>query len=386
MSLKIDYHSRVGKKIGEIRERLGVSLQEISEKAKINQKTLQSIENGHRDIKISELFCIAKALNVRIGGFLNSCDFQVYQRRKEESIDGYISIKELSKALDISTNQIRRLCSHKEIPFHMLNKKYYFKGSDINAWLEHHLSSRKKIKENPFEYLKVFGIEPLISTKEVARLIGCSQSEVYDLRTKIPCYRIGRRTKFRISDIENALRKERIDLWEISTRIGAWRTPFVKAFSTKEEKIAEDESWEKKYDERARPGYVIKTKAYENNDYAELKREVQAFLDTEVNKHNALGCSYSYDEGSNYFNCEVKWWGLPEGRESYRVHSTGLSSDSPNHLHEKVMKFKEIKISPGDFIGVDYFTWGMSFLEKCHHARVTYYLPKKTDERKDDNI
>lgn len=382
MSLKIDYHSRAGKKIGEIRERLGVSLQEISEKAKINQKTLQSIENGHRDIKISELFCIAKALNVRIGGFLNSCDSQVYKRRREETIDGYISIKELSKALDISTGHIRRLCLNKEIPFQVLDKKYFFKGSDINAWLEHHLSSRKKVKENPFEYLKVFGIEPLISTKDAGRLLGCSRGEVYALRTKIPFYIIGRRTKFRISDIENALRKERVDLWDISTRIGSWRTPFVKCYPTKEEKIAKDECWVRGYNERARPGYIIRTTKYEKPDINELKSEVQDFLDKEVNKYNRLGCHYAYNEGEKSFSCEVKWWSLPDGRENYKVHSAGLSSDSPDSLRDKVERFKKLKIAPGNFIGVEYFTWGAFMTDRCHHVRITYYRPNKQEEKK----
>lgn len=166
MSVRTEYHFRVGLKIKEIREKLCISIQELAGKSKLNPNTLQSIERGQRDIKVNELFRISKALNIRIGGFLNSCDSQIYQRRKEEMIDGYISIKELSKALDLSTNHIRQLCLNKEIPFRMLDRKYFFKGSDINVWLIHHLSSRKKIKENPFEYINIFGIEPLISTKD----------------------------------------------------------------------------------------------------------------------------------------------------------------------------------------------------------------------------
>lgn len=376
MSPRTDYHIRISKKIGEIRERLGLSIQELSEKSKLNLNTLQSIERGHRDIKVSELFRIAKALNIRISGFLNSCDSQVYQRRKEETIDGYISIKELSKALDISTNHIRRLCLAKEIPFQMLDKKYCFKGSDINAWLTHHLSCRKKIKENPFEYLKTYGIEPLISTKEAARLLGCSQGEVYGLRTKIPFYIIGRRTKFRISDIENTLCKERVDLWEISTQTGSWRTPFVKPSPTKEEKIAKDESWERRYNERARPGYIIRTKLFKKPDILELKSDVQEFMDKEVNKYSRLGCLYAYNEGEKSFSCEVKWWSLPDGRENYRVHSAGLSSNSPDSLRDKVERLKKLKIGPGNFISIDYFTWGAFMTDRCHHARITYYKPK----------
>lgn len=376
MSQRSQYHVRVGRKLAEIRERLGVSIQELSEKSKINPKTIQAIENGHRDIKISELYCLSQALNIRIGGFLNSCDSQVYQRRKEEMIDGYIPLKELSKTLDISPTNLKRLCYNKEIPFHLLNNKYYFKGKDINAWLTHHLNGRIKVKENPFEYLKVYGIEPLISTKEAARLLGCSQSEIYDLRTKIPFYIVGRRSKFRISDIEYTLSKERVDLWEISTRTGSWRSPFIKPSPTKQQKIAEDESCERRYIQSNRPGYIVKTKEFEQPDFLLLKNEVQEFLGKDINKYNLLGCRYTYHEGSQAFTCEVKWWGLPDGRENFRVHSAGLSSDSPDGLRGKVEKLKKLKIGPGNFICTDYFTW-MPFLnDRSHHARVTYYIPK----------
>ncbi|MGB7296522.1 MAG: hypothetical protein WBC70_13115, partial [Candidatus Aminicenantales bacterium] len=93
-----------------------------------------------------------------------------------------------------------------------------------------------------------------------------------------------------------------------------------------------------------------------------------------------VGCNYSYNEIKRLFSCEAKWWDMPEGRENYRVHSAGLSSDSPDKLHEKVATFKQIKVPPGDLIGVEYYTWGESFTSRCHQARITYYLPKKRTE------
>lgn len=380
MRSRIDFHIRVGKKIREIRERLAISPQELAEKSHLSLNTINSIESRNRDIKISELHRVGKALNIRLGGFLNSCDSQVYERKKEESIDGYIPIKKLSKFLNISASHLKMLCRNKEIPFFEINKKYFFKASQINAWLQHYCSSRKRVEESKYEYLKVFGLEPLISTKEAARLLGCSQSEIYKLRRQIPFYVIGRRTKFRISDIENALNKNRIDLWEISTQIGKWQTSFVRAYPTKEEKLAKDESWERRYSDRARPGYVVKTKTFERADFPDLKKEVQEFIDSKINKYNLLGCVYSYNDYKRYFSCELKWWSLPEGRDDYKVHSAGLSSNSPDNLREKVAKFRQMKVQAEDFIGVEYFTWGEYITERCHHARVTYYMPKKQDE------
>ena len=380
MRARIEYHFRVGLKIKEIREKRAMSSLELAQSTKLSHKVIKNIEEGKRDIKISELFRISKALGIRIGGFLNSCDLQQYERKKEELIDSYIPLNVLSTVLDLSVDHIKVLCTNKEIPFYKINNKYFFRASQINTWLHCHCSSKKKINESQFPCVKIFGIEPLISTGEAAKFLGCSKAEIYSLRAYIPRYYIRKRIKFRISDIENALKNRRVDAWEITSQISRWRSPFVKAYPTREQMLVQEASREKKYNERARPGYIVRTESFESHDIEDLKQEVQAFLDKEVNKYNALGCLYSYDEYSKYYRCEAKWWGLPEGRENFRVHSTGLSSDTPNHLHEKVMKLRDTKIPPGDFIGIDYFTWGASFIENCHCARVTYYMPRKTNE------
>jgi hypothetical protein len=76
------------------------------------------------------------------------------------------------------------------------------------------------------------------------------------------------------------------------------------------------------------------------------------------------------------YSCELKWWGLPEGREDYRIHSTGLSSDSPDKLRDKVDRLLK-KVPKEDLIDVDYYSWFLTWDDKPHHARVTYYLPKE---------
>jgi hypothetical protein len=149
----------------------------------------------------------------------------------------------------------------------------------------------------------------------------------------------------------------------------------MKASPTKQQKIAEDESWEKRYIQNSRPGYIIKTKKIEHAEFEFLKNEVQEFIDKEVNKYNLLGCRYEFNEGNQVFTCEIRWWGLPYGREHFRVHSAGLSSDSPDTLREKVERLKKLKIAPGNYICTDYYSWGAFMTDRCHHARVTYYIP-----------
>jgi transcriptional regulator with XRE-family HTH domain len=87
LTKKYKYHERVGRRIQEIREKCGETVPVLSEKSGMSEKAIKSIESGRRDIKVSELFEISKALNVRISAFLNPCDSKFYTRRKEESKD-----------------------------------------------------------------------------------------------------------------------------------------------------------------------------------------------------------------------------------------------------------------------------------------------------------
>jgi hypothetical protein len=68
--------------------------------------------------------------------------------------------------------------------------------------------------------------------------------------------------------------------------------------------------------------------------------------------------------------------GISEGREDYRIHSRGLGSHSPEKLRDKVDKFLEKKVQEGDLIDVDYYIWFVSWDDKPHRVRITYYLPK----------
>ena len=80
MANKSKYHERVGRKIQEIREKCGVTVTDLAVKSGLSENAIKSIENGRRDIKVSELFEISKALDVRISAFLNPCDSKFYKR------------------------------------------------------------------------------------------------------------------------------------------------------------------------------------------------------------------------------------------------------------------------------------------------------------------
>jgi transcriptional regulator with XRE-family HTH domain len=119
----------------------------ILESSGLSENALKLIESGRRDIKISELFQISKALDVRISAFLTPCDSQIYKRRKEEEIDCYVSLENLSHIFNISKSTLHKLCQNDEIPYHKISAKYFFKASEINNWLKHHIGSKKKMKK-----------------------------------------------------------------------------------------------------------------------------------------------------------------------------------------------------------------------------------------------
>ena len=79
MAPKMHFHQRVGKRIRQIREDRGVALDELADKCSIGKNILELIESGRRDIKISELFEISKALDIRISSFVSPCDYKYYE-------------------------------------------------------------------------------------------------------------------------------------------------------------------------------------------------------------------------------------------------------------------------------------------------------------------
>ncbi len=381
MAHMMKYHERIGKRVKELREECGRSILELAAKCRISENSLKSIESGNRDIKIDELFAISKALDIRISSIVNPCDYKLYERRKEEKIDRYISLERLSQILNIASTSIKKLCKYDEIPYLLVSGKYFFKASEVNEWLIHHCRTKKKIKEDQIRKFKIFGIEPLISAKEAGEILSCSRDFIYGLCQTIPYFRIGGRIRYKLTDIEDYRDKRKVDLWEITTNIGKWKSSFAWPEPSKEEKMVKEASWEQKYKENARPGYIVKEYNLSSFSFEELKQDMQKYVDTQILvKNNLLGCSYYIIQRNRHYGCRLKWWSLPEGRENYKVHSTGLKSDSPDKLRAKVDRLKK-KIPKEDLIEIDYYSWRYSFNINEHNARITYYLLKRNNEK-----
>ncbi len=377
MYKKTNFHQRVGRKIKEIGEKCGIKIAELSVSSGLTENALKLIESGRRDIKVSELFQISKTLDVRISAFLSPCDFQIYKRRKEEEIENYISLKNLSQFLDISESKLRIFCQNDEIPYNKISGKYFFRASEIDDWLIHHCGNPKKVKKLQKNQVRVYGLEPLISVKEAAEILDTSTTFIYRLGGEVPYYRIGGSIKYKLSDIENYRDKKRIDIWEITTRIGTWKSKYVLPEPSTEEKMVEEANFKRSYNENARPGYIVKEKSLRSPDFEDLKQAVGEFIEEHISaRSNFLECNYFIIDRLRMYGCSIKWWDLPKGRENYKVYSTGLKSNNPDKLREKVDKLLK-KVPKDDLINIDYYTWGASFTDEHHNARITYYLPKK---------
>ena len=266
MSERVPYFERVGHKINEIRERCGIEIEKLSSDSGLSANAIKLIENGKRDIKVSELFQISRALNVRISAFLSPCDHALYAKRKEENLENYISLERLAGLLGISEKALKSFSRNNEIPHLRIGRGLFFRASDINLWLEHHLGSKKKTKKADRPVVKIYGIEPLLSPKDAGEILGCSHTFVRRLMGAVPYYRIGGRIKFKLSDIVNYRDSRKVEPWEISTRISTWSTKYVWPEPSQEEKYLSDISIERKYDERSRPGYVVKEFVIESPD------------------------------------------------------------------------------------------------------------------------
>lgn len=69
--LPMDIRILVGKRVKELRNRLGVSQEELAEIAELDRTYITSVERGKRNISIVNIEKIATALNISLRDFFN---------------------------------------------------------------------------------------------------------------------------------------------------------------------------------------------------------------------------------------------------------------------------------------------------------------------------
>lgn len=72
MSIKV----KVGQRIKEIRNHLGISQEALANKAELDRTYVTDVENGRRNISIENLDKLIRALDTTIPAFFNNPTFQ----------------------------------------------------------------------------------------------------------------------------------------------------------------------------------------------------------------------------------------------------------------------------------------------------------------------
>ena len=67
----MNIQEKVGKRIKELRNKLGLSQEAFADKAGIDRTYINSVENGRRNISIKNLEKITKALNLPLKDFFD---------------------------------------------------------------------------------------------------------------------------------------------------------------------------------------------------------------------------------------------------------------------------------------------------------------------------
>lgn len=67
----MDIKILVGKRVKELRNKLGVSQEELADLAGLDRTYITSVESGRRNISIVNIEKLAKALNVTLAEFFN---------------------------------------------------------------------------------------------------------------------------------------------------------------------------------------------------------------------------------------------------------------------------------------------------------------------------
>ncbi|HTK18535.1 MAG TPA: helix-turn-helix transcriptional regulator [Mucilaginibacter sp.] len=71
MSIKV----KVGQRIKELRNQIGISQEALANKAEIDRTYVTDVENGRRNISIENLEKLVKALQIQFKDFFDSSDF-----------------------------------------------------------------------------------------------------------------------------------------------------------------------------------------------------------------------------------------------------------------------------------------------------------------------
>lgn len=200
--------SNVGKRIKELRERIGISQQRLSELMGVSRPTISQIENGERKICADELIKFSEIFGVSVGSLLNlerPPEVILQQKKKEKKAKPLIRInvpqRNLEKFKEVLLYILNKIGSKPNIGETVLYKLLYFFDFDFYEKYEEQLIGATYIKNHygptPIEFQKI--IEEMSKNKEIEKI----ESEYFQYpQTKYLPLRKADLSKLKANEIE----------------------------------------------------------------------------------------------------------------------------------------------------------------------------------------
>ena len=169
---------KIGQRIKELRERMGINQQRLADMLKVSRPTISQIENEERKISAAELIKLSEIFNLTIESLLN---FKrepevILKEGKKGKVKPQIRInvpqKNLEKFREIFLYILNKIGSKPNIGETVVYKLLYFIDFDYYEKYEEQLIGATYIKNQygptPVEFKKI--VDKMIETKEIEKI------------------------------------------------------------------------------------------------------------------------------------------------------------------------------------------------------------------------
>jgi len=173
------FYRKLGKRIKELRERLGISQQRLSELLGISRTAISQIENGDRKVSTDELVKLSEIFNLSIEGLLDAkkepeviLNNTIKKDRERPKIRINVPQKNLEKFREVLLYILNKVAQKPNIGETVIYKLLYFIDFDYYEKHEEQLIGATYIKNNhgptPIEFGKI--VQEMIEKKEIIKI------------------------------------------------------------------------------------------------------------------------------------------------------------------------------------------------------------------------
>ena len=171
--------NKIGRKIRELREKLGISQQKLAEQLKVSRPTVSQMENDERKICVEELIKLSKIFNLSVGNLLDlekqpEVILREGKEKKKETLQIRINVpqKNLKKFKEVFLYILNKVGSKPNIGETVIYKLLYFIDFNFYEKYEEQLIGATYIKNHygptPIEFKKI--ADKMIEDKEIIKV------------------------------------------------------------------------------------------------------------------------------------------------------------------------------------------------------------------------